>query len=275
MKGLLILLSFFFLGGCNYYKWGYNHSERVISWKLDSYLDLNSSQEPLAQAQTDTFAHWHRTTQLYPMKRALQSAQKRLKKKQYKRGVQEGMATYKTLRDDLYQGFIQAITPILATLSIDQIEHLRGVLEKENLEMQQSLTPLKPERLAKRIDNFKEHMSSWLGELSPQQDQMIEKLFVTLPELLPLRLAYRQKEQARFFTFLRSQPELNALGERLTTLWIERPQNAPYTKALAKSSKLYEDFLINLLKSTDEKQRIYFLDKLTALEKDLHSLAIP
>ncbi len=274
MKRYCLLLSLLFLLSCNYYTWAYNHAEWILSWKLHHYLDLTAKQKPLAQAQMNTLANWHRSSQLPKLKKAVRRARKYLRQKKYAPGVKESIAAYKNLRDNLYQGFIQALVPILMELNPQQIDHLQEILEEENQEIRESLDDPAPERLAKRVAGFKSTLEDWLGDLSGQQNKMVEELFLRLPELKPLRLRYRKEQQAHFFAALRQKPEINALGGRLLKIWVQRPPQDPYGRALIQSSKTYEIFLIHLLKTTSPQQRSHLLKKMETLEKDLHSLLI-
>ncbi|MFX4002045.1 hypothetical protein ACJBX4_10435, partial [Streptococcus suis] len=61
---LLLFLTTVLLAACSMVQVGYNQLDRLIAWRLDDYLPLDSTQRAAVQPALTRWVDWHCSSQL-------------------------------------------------------------------------------------------------------------------------------------------------------------------------------------------------------------------
>ncbi|MBC8259811.1 MAG: hypothetical protein H8E38_12400 [SAR324 cluster bacterium] len=260
LKYFLLFGFLFLLSGCSATKLFYDYGDLVVSWKLDSYFDLNSEQEDWVEERVRLHLEWHRKTELPTYRLFLIDLQNSAKDGLSKQELDQLFFDFEEKRDRIFERLIPDSAVFLSTLSTEQINSLEREMAEENKELIKELE--NPElRLQKREKNFWAQMEDWFGKFSQSQRKEISvlhtKWLTETPDPLAERLQRRRISQPQFLALLRSSPD-NAQLENWFRSWFlswEGENNAAREKRLQRN-----------------KKRIMLVDQLLTAEQRLHAV---
>ncbi|WP_226666018.1 DUF6279 family lipoprotein [Microbulbifer aggregans] len=191
--------------------------------KINSYLDLEGAQKELLQQRVDDFHRWHRQTQLPRYADFFEqlatevedTSQIPERLKRIEKQVDEFWDNSVTMLSDL-------VLPLIYDLNAQQIDQLEVNIEEER---EKSLK--KWDRAQrKREKEFRKQTERWLGDLTEEQEEMIDRQVASSTFDPKLRDAQRQLWAATFISTLRKKPagyqkQLRALVLEPQSLWSE------------------------------------------------------
>ena len=250
MKRLGLVLALLLLTGCNLVKLGYSQADRLISWELDRYFDLDNQQEDQADQIAQRLVTWHKTTQLPQYAALTRAVDAALAAGQAPQAVAAAWTVYPKLRDQLIRQASLEVAGLLVRLNPSQLKHLKAKLAEENHKMAEELAQPWAERQQEREEKILESFETWLGDLSQPQTLEIQTFLASQPDLEPQRLAFRQEMQALFLS--RLSPRASA----------PRDPAHPYAQALAASSQAWQGFLGRFLSRLSPSQATHLRNKL-------------
>jgi hypothetical protein len=250
------------LPACSTVKLAYNNADEVVAWMVDDYLDLNREQEDGLRALLARFHTWHRSTQLPEYARLLDAANRRLSA-----GLTEAdVAWAADVIEDRYRSLAHRAhadaVRVLATLSDDQVAHLRRKLDDANRKWMKAhgvgasadrQRRLRARRLLERIEH-------WTGTLSGAQTARLTELIDALPLITKGSMAFRLRRQRDFLSLLATRDDPEALSTQLRA-WLHdqdrthAPEYGPaYARFVAARAHLYvEGFR---LLSAEQRQHV-------------------
>lgn len=214
MKKWIAVLLLTWLAGCSTLKLAYNHSPSWISYQLDVYLDLDDAQESTLSNQLDALHAWHRRHALPDYMSALQTwSQWVLAGHQFT--VDDILDVQQQVERELLRISSQAaveMAPLVQKLSLKQIEHLRGKLEKSNRDYQKkylSASMTEASRRKERLEELEERYENWLGSLTAEQKAVLSK---TVDKQLVGSLLWSEERKARQQALLRLLEESRTMS---------------------------------------------------------------
>ncbi len=119
---------------------------------------------------------------------------------------------------------IDEASPILATLTDDQIDFAEGRINERLDEAREELEKPKEERLEKRQDAFVNAVEEWAGDLTSDQEVSYRQFIATLPDEAALRLKADDQRLERIASVMRQHPGAEAIRDALWKEWKEREQ---------------------------------------------------
>jgi hypothetical protein len=96
-----------------------------------------------------------------------------------------------------------------------------------------------------RVDQMAELFSDWIGELSPEQEQLIAYTVSKFPGFHELRFQERQRWQQAFITLLRKNPEEPVLREELRAFL--KDWDTPFSEEYIRARQAYREGIIQLI----------------------------
>jgi hypothetical protein len=250
------------LPACSTVKLAYNNADEVIAWMTDDYLALNREQEDGLRVLLVRFHTWHRSTQLPEYARLLDSANRRLAT-----GLTEAdVAWAADAIEDRYR--ILALRAhadaarVLATLSDEQVAHLRRKLEDSNRKWAEAngAEASAEEQKRMRARRLLERIEHWTGTLSGAQTVRLTEWIDALPLITDQSMAFRLRRQRDFLSLLATRHDAEALSTRLRAWLLARdrthaPEYGPdYARFVAGRARLYvEGFR---LLSAEQRQHV-------------------
>ena len=192
------------LSACSTVKIAYNNADDIAAWMIDDYLDLNREQEDGLRPLLARFHAWHRGTQLPEYVRLLDDAQRRLST-----GIAPADVAWATdAVEDRYRVLAQRLQAdaarVLATLSDEQVAHLRTRLEESNRKWSKDngIGAGSEEQRRLRAERLLERIEHWTGALAPAQRARLHELVDALPLITEASLQYRLRRQREFVGLL-------------------------------------------------------------------------
>jgi hypothetical protein len=175
---LLVWLCLGLVAGCSSLRFGYAHADILLLAALDRYFDLEPSQEQFARRRIKALLAWHRATQLRDYSALLQEARERIRGRVTADDV---LAFEEKLRHRL-AALGERAAPDFAELALTlkpyQLAHLQGEWAESDAALREAQADGDPEALAKfRVRRFVKSAEFWLGDLSREQEALVEANF--------------------------------------------------------------------------------------------------
>jgi hypothetical protein len=192
------------LAGCSALRLGYNNGESVAYWWLNSYVDLDDSQQPLAKRHIGDMFAWHRQTQLNDYALALSQTRHRLQGPV----TQADVATeYEALKKRMLPTIDTAL-PGLAELAMSlhppQIAQLEKKFAANNEKYRNEyLRGDLEHRQHHRYQKVMKHAEYWFGSFSSEQEARIRALSDARPLDNELWLSERIRRQQELIALLK------------------------------------------------------------------------
>lgn len=270
-----LLGSLLLLGGCSRLDVLYNNFNRLLTWRLDHYLDLSQQQKDWLKPRIEQHLAWHCQTQLPQLASWLQEDSSALAA-----GHLDGADVGRRITDleQALQNGASELAPtaagLLAQLSAQQVQHLRDELDEENHDLQDKfVAPPLTEQIERRRETTQERLEQWFGPLNTQQKTLVEQWAERRGEHNRLWLESRERWQT---AFLGSLDERNNAGfeARIANLLEHRQQywSEAYRTSFNNGQQELITLLETLLASSDVQQRTHLQRKVNELRDDIASL---
>ncbi|QIL89810.1 hypothetical protein GNX18_08665 [Microbulbifer sp. SH-1] len=200
---LLLVLTLLLAGGCSSVRLVYGHLDWWMDRTLNKYLDLKGPQKNLLSQRVDEFHRWHRQTQLPRYADYLEQ----LSAEVYSPDVSPArLIEIENQAEAFWNSSISMLSdlllPVLLQLDATQINTLA---ENAREEREKSLKKWQKER-NKREKEFRKQAERWLGDLTPQQDAMVERELASTTFDPKLRDAQRERWTNAFIRTLKDKP---------------------------------------------------------------------
>lgn len=272
---IVLLACLALLGGCSRLDLLYDHFDRLITWRIDRYLDLNREQKDWLKPRLQQHLAWHCRTQLPQLADWLQEDSAALAA-----GHLDGTDLNQRidgLEQELQLGaneLAPTVAGLLAQLSPQQVEHLREKLADEHRGLAKKfINPPLDEQIEQRKETTTERLEKWFGPLNSQQLALVNDWAQRRGNHNRLWLDSRERWQSALLDSLaqRDSPEFEA---RIADLMAHRQQywSPAYRQSFADGQQDLIALLENLLASSDAQQRAHLQQQLTELRADLASL---
>ena len=197
------------LAACSSIKIAYNYAPNYLSYRLNTYFNLDSQQQELLDAELVDFSTWHSTTALPQYARTLQQWSERLdEKKSFT--PEEVVLMYQQVQDALLELSLQAakqLAPIAITLKTSQTTRLRSRFEIENKEYAEDYlkNPTSSSTRKKHHTRMLKRYEDWLGSLTEQQKTILIQLSDRRAATFSLWATERQLRQEALLDTLEAQ----------------------------------------------------------------------
>ncbi|MBN8432366.1 hypothetical protein JF535_16100 [Microbulbifer salipaludis] len=270
LLGAFILLLFLFGTGCSSVRLVYGHLDWWMDRNLNKYLDLEGAEEDLLSQRVDEFHRWHRQTQLPRYANYLESLAADVdapdasakKLAEIEQQVDTFWHASATMLSDL-------ILPIVIQLDDQQIDRLAENVREER---EKSLEKWEKSK-RKREKEMRKQAERWLGDLTPEQDAMIDHQVASTTFDPKRRDAQRQLWSNTFITTLRNKPagyekKLRDLLVNPQSLW-----SPDYQQMQDQLRQQARTLTADILASITPEQRAHLKSSLLKFAADFRILA--
>lgn len=255
---------------CSSVRLVYGHLDWWLDHKINNYLDLDGAQEDLLSQRVDEFHRWHRQTQLprYAdfFEQVASEVDEISKNPQRLEGLEKQADAFWTSSATM---LTDLILPLVLQMDDSQIDQLAENIREER---EKSLKKWKKAQ-RKREKAFRKESERWLGDLTDEQEAMIDRQVANFTFDPKLRDAQRQLWAKTFLDTLRSKPpgyekKLRDLALNPQSLWPPQYQ-AMHDKLRAQAFALAEE----ITGSTTPEQRAHLKTTLLEYAADFRILA--
>jgi hypothetical protein len=274
LLALLLLLS----SGCSMVRVGYGHFDSVAAWMVHDYFDLNAEQRDLFAQRFERLHTWHRQTQLPEYAQFLADFQSRAR-----RGLRENDMLW--LVDGAKQRYARIAVrgaadaaDLLATLTPEQVEHLRQQIDKDNKKFMREhrINDSEAERRKVVQQRTLSQFRDWVGPLNDIQETRVIALLKTMPLVDKLRHEDRLRRQRELMSLLEIRSgDRTVFAQRLRD-WLEHweaGRSAEQTRLFDESWRKRAELYAAIDHTLTPVQRKHLLSKLQDYIDDFRDLS--
>ncbi|MBD9414616.1 hypothetical protein IB234_08570 [Pseudomonas sp. PDM16] len=272
---LVLLAGLTLLTACSRLDLAYRNLDWLLTWRIDSYLDLNSEQKAWLKPRLNQHLAWHCSTQLPQLASWLDQDRANLAAGQL--DAPHLKARFLDLRDAL--GEVSAeISPtaagLLQQLSPLQVQQLRQSMAKENEKLRREFVePPLAEQISKRSETTEERLEPWFGILDAQQKALVRSWAEQRGEQNRLWLDSRERWQAALLQELDARRSAD-FPQRIEALLRERQDywSEDYRRSFTDGERSLAELLDQLIATSSPAQRQQLSERLDALREDIAKL---
>lgn len=200
----MLIVSIMLLASCSLVRLGYNHGENLTYWWLNSYIDVNSEQQPVVKRQIAQLFAWHRQTQLNDYAGLLRETQVQLAGPVTQADTLAYYAALKKRASLIVERALPALADLALSLQPQQITHLEKKLADNNEEYRKDhLHRDIDHRQAFRYKKVMKQAEYWFGDFSREQEAVIRQASDARPLQNEIWLAQRHKRQQELLALLK------------------------------------------------------------------------
>jgi hypothetical protein len=276
---VLILIMPLVLSGCSMVQTVYNRGPDRAYWWMDGYVDVTAEQRPVLMEELQSYQQWHRSTQLPRYTQWLQQLQTLARQEV---SEEQACKLYREIWDSLpalTDGAEAGMTRLVTSLSPEQLEHLRGKLDRHHQDWRRDWLELSvSEELDKRVKRTRERAEDFYGRLDVSQQRMLRQQAERSPYDVKLGEAIRLRRQEDIVTTLRGLVQQRPAPEewrRQVRALMQRSLNSPVPAHQAYVERLHDyncRSIAQLHNSTSAEQRQAAIKRLQKYERDARAL---
>lgn len=276
-KRPLVLLFALMLTACSLVQVGYGQLDRLIAWRLDDYLPMDSAQQAALQPALDRLLDWHCRTQLPAYSAWLRTVDADLRAGADSARVNAHIDQALRFAHDAIREAVREIGPRVAGADADRLAALNARMDKNNREyVADWVKPPRDEILRERESRLRERLEDWIGGLTPQQDALVAEWARDIRSRPEDGLESRRRWQAALAAVLaRPVTDAAAFNGALEALFItpEQVWTPGYTLAFEQNRARAAEALAALSASMTDKQRRRLQHEVAAITGDVDQIA--
>ncbi|QBF25718.1 hypothetical protein EXN22_08430 [Pseudomonas tructae] len=272
---VLLVISALLVIACNRIDLAYRNLDMLVPWSLNDYLSMNRQQKTWLNERLKQQLAWHCRTQLPAYLTWIDEIQAM---------VASNSVTDQQLQLRTEQAR-QAIAKVAEQITPSAAELLRSMDDEQVREMRQAFADDIRERQAKYVDTplsrqierraerMEQRLSTWLGELSPQQKLRVMTWSQGLGEQNRQWIANRAHWQAQFSAAMDQrhsdsfEPRLDILLKKRESLWTPE-----YRIAFQRTEQEARRLLVDVMAQSSELQRQHLERKLGQVRQSFSEL---
>ena len=209
LKGLACCCALLLLGACSITRLGYNHLDTLLRWQVSEYVDLDTQQQQMFNAELQRVWIWHRHTQLPVYAAELRQLAGQVRADVIGREqIDASSARITGYWKDLVAQALPGYAGLNAALGDAQVADLIRRIGKEverKARKRQKLSV--EERRQHRIDAMNDTLRDWIGRPTARQRQLVEQ-WADATQLTPAEQTQRQQARLeRYAALLASRSE--------------------------------------------------------------------
>lgn len=264
-KSALLIISFLLLVSACSLKTIYNRLDYLIPSYVEGMVSLDDVLEEKVEQRADVLVSWHRNTQLTQYAALLRTFQQDIESPLDVQRVLQHMVSIQELWRALEVKINQEMAELLPLLNAEQRAELFASIEDKNEDFYDEYIDLDDDdRIEQYIETTSESYENWLGSLTEEQEQLIEKSATGLGSSAALRLEQRRLWQRNIKGTLDSDDTEEVKTERLKQFFdqfsiSERPQ----LKAVSEENKkIFARLTVEMIDQSTTEQKTFLKNKI-------------
>ena len=264
------------LAGCSLVQLAYSNASWLAERAAGRYVAMSRAQRASFRESFESAQERHRREALPDTVALLRSLESRLSHG----GLDHDQAscllwTGGQLYRDLAARAVPVAGELLASLQPRQVERLDRALAESRREFaERYLQQTREGRAQARAERALARLEDWLGELRPDQEELLRQASLTLPDTSPAWNAYRERQQHALVALLRARAPRSQIDAYLDAWWVRREGlDSAYQAAFARVVQGAADLLVALERSLDAQQRGHLRARLGKLADGLAQAA--
>ncbi len=260
---LFVIVFITMVSACSF-KSIYNRLDYLIPSYVEGMVSLDDMLEEEVEQRTRVLINWHRNTQLKQYAELLREFQLDFGLHLSEERVLQHMSDMKSLWLPLREKLNEEMAELLPLLNDEQLDELFESIDDENEEFYDDYVDLDAEqRIEQYTERLRDNYENWLGDLTQQQEQYLEKAAYKFYSSAALRLQQRKVWQHSIREILESSDDPEIKSERLTTFF--RKFNDEPNLALAAADEANKQVIawltVRLVHASNAEQKEYFINK--------------
>ncbi|WP_095161884.1 DUF6279 family lipoprotein [Pseudomonas sp. Irchel 3F5] len=272
---LLLVISALLVVACNRIDLAYRNLDMLVPWSLNDYLSMNRQQKTWLNDRLKQQLAWHCRTQLPGYLTWLDEikamvASNEVTDQQLQLRTQEARQAIAKVADQV----TPSAAELLRSMDDEQVREMREAFADDIRERQAKYvnTPL-ARQIERRAERMEKRLSTWLGELSPQQKLRVMTWSQGLGEQNRQWIANRAHWQAQFSAAMDQrhsdafEPRLEILLKKRESLWTPE-----YRIAFQRTEQEARRLLVDVMAQSSEQQRQHLEQKLAQVRQSFSEL---
>ncbi|MCQ1057324.1 DUF6279 family lipoprotein [Photobacterium sp. DNB23_23_1] len=269
-KWAAFTLSVVMVAGCTT-RLAYNNLDVWLSYRLSSYVTLNSSQDSTFDRGLDRALALHRRQELPKIHRAIDRLQADLLSPMTYGQVQEYYTVFTQLGQDSAAILAEPLADVFSQFSNTQVAQVEASLRQRFAKFDQERSKLSDsQKLAKRVDRLQDFTQDWVGSLTSRQKELLTELAGYQLEMAPIFRSMRNGYFERWQQLMknRTQPEFKIQLTKLARdmMALNSPQ---YQSEIRFYLNRRFELMRRLNHTMSPSQQSYLNRKLVDLRKDV------
>ena len=242
----------------------YNQLDYLIPSYLEGLVTMGDVLEKKVDQRTQVLINWHRNTQLKQYAEWLRTLQRDASPQLTEAHLFQHIATLESFWLSLSQKLNEEMTILLPLLNSEQRRELFASIADKNQDFRDDYIDLDEQE---RIDLFTESMfdnyENWLGELTDEQKEAIERAANKLRSSAGMRLQQRLLWQRGIQKILDSSDAEAVKSERLRLFFagFEIDDETGMKSTGAANKKIIVQLTVKIVHSFTPEQKVYFISK--------------
>ena len=272
---LLLVISALLVVACNRIDLAYRNLDMLVPWSLNDYLSMNRQQKTWLNERLKQQLAWHCRTQLPGYLTWIDEIQamvasNAITDQQLRVRTEEARQAIAKVADQI----TPSAAELLRSMDDEQVREMREAFADDIRERQAKYvnTPL-ARQIERRAERMEKRLSTWLGELSPQQRLRVMTWSQGLGEQNRQWIANRAHWQAQFSAAMDQrhsdsfEPRLEILLKKRESLWTPE-----YRIAFQRTEQEARRLLVDVMAQSSEQQRQHLEQKLAQVRQSFSEL---
>jgi hypothetical protein len=253
----------------------YSNLGPMLTWMVDDYADLDGDREDWVRTRIDRTLAWHRSAELPKLRGLLETM---LQKSDTAFKVEDIAGHQRELRE-AYHRLLAHMIPdtaeFLATLDSGQVAHIERKIAEDNRKyLKETVKGTPDERVDRRIKRLITHFEAWVGDLSPQQRQLVVDRYSDLRDLTEELMGERRFRQSEVMALVRAKAPRAEMEAGLKRVFVDtdswrRPE---YRQKLRERDARIHALIADLSATLSGKQRAALQRRIRGFLRDISTL---
>lgn len=271
----LALIAVLLLGGCSTTGWFYRNADWLIERYAVKSVDANQAQLEFWRPGLERVLQQHLELEIPLLESYLEliarvvdgSPGKRVHAACLVSGANLIFMRHASLAADL-------AAPLMAALEPHQIDHFEGYMTERRARFRERyLTGNERERYRARVERLTERIERWTGSLEQPQQERVERLVASLPDIAENWMFQRKHREQRLLQLLRDGADRDRLHAQLLNWWVPwNGDNQEFTDEWKQAETAFIHLLDDLAVSLSDRQQQHFSGKVSSLRRDLAAM---
>jgi hypothetical protein len=273
---LLLFLTTVLLAACSMVQVGYNQLDRLIAWRLDDYLPLDSTQRAAVQPALTRWVDWHCSSQLPGYAGWLRQVDADLRAGADMARIDAHIDTVLGFARAAASEAAREIGPLVAGAKPEQIAALKRRFERNTREyVKDWVEPSQDDIVRERSTRLRERIENWIGRLTPAQRDIVDRWAREVHSRSDDSLESRRRWQAAMADLLaRTDLAPDAFRRELEAMFVapERHWTPGYAQAFRDNRARAAQALSELSASLTDAQRRHLQREVSSFAAELDGI---